>query len=142
MHADNQRKPKTIYNWGPETEPQLKNMYHGLGGAPTLAYTSNPVSWLVNACNCIPWLNITSGNRDNPVDAPIVEELEGFTYDAGQILDAGPGRFERGSNSASYVSPRSADKDPLLIGNPGGAVPLIVSDGGVTGAWGSRKTGG
>jgi hypothetical protein len=139
MHADNQRKPATIYNWGPQTEPQLKSLYHGLGTAPTLAYTSNPVSWLVNACSCIPWLNITSGNRNSPVDAPIVDQLEGFEYDAGEILNAGPGRFERGANLAGYVSPRSASNDPTLIGNPNGPVPLLVTESGVTGAWGSRK---
>jgi len=114
MYADDQRKPKSIYHWGPETEPQGKALYHGMGIGHPLVYTSNPVSWYLDADGgAVPFMNITSGNaQDDPADRAALDELDALAYGAAPFNDEPP---------AAVTSPRSARKNPLVetaIGGP------------------------
>lgn len=136
-------KPKSVYQTGPVTEPQVKSLEHGQGGPPQLAYTSNPIEWLISLFDCIPFFNLKTKNQDEPLNAAIVDDLTGFTYSAGTIDPGGSyGGFQRGGDLryASQAHTLNPSARPVLVPS-GGAVPLVATDRGVTGAWGSRRTG-
>lgn len=154
MYSGDQQKPYSLWNRGPETEPQVRLMYHGLGTPHTLAYTSNPVSWLIDACHCIPFLKLNTADQGAPVDTAIADQLSGYEFQPGDLPDTGSVFFSGDTGSplpGGVVSPRSAQAQaPTITGFAPSGVPLGVMNtaptpggqtvGGAVPLWGSRKT--
>ncbi len=115
MYSGDQQKPLTIYKWGPETEPQLKNQYHGMGTPHSLVYTSNPVSWLVSAGELFPFSHIGSANAQiDRGDREALDELQAVSPVA-RVVDFG-------GVPDAVASPRSARKNPLVETAIGGGI--------------------
>lgn len=141
MNGDSQRKGYSRWNWGPPTEPQMKQLYHGLGGEPIYTYTSNPVSWLVTLSECIPFLHLKAGEQDQPVDQEVANDIltsiQGGS--AGPLEDTGSG-FTSDPGGMAMQTPQAFNPGPEFHSLSSTGVPMGTIHGKMVPLWGSRKT--
>lgn len=145
MHGDSQRKGITRWDWGPPTEPQLKQMYHGLGEAPVFSYTGNPVSWLVSLTRCIPFLQTNTGEQDKPVDTEVANDiLMSIQGGAGEPLEDTGSVFTSDPQGTAFEAPVGIPQvfnQPVLYqGFSPAGVPVGSIHGKMVPLYGSRKT--
>lgn len=145
MNGDSQRKGYSRWNYGPETEPQLKQMYHGLGGSPVFHYTGNPVSWLVTLQHCIPFLKLNTGEADQPLDQAVSDDLLSAVYadqgpfdSTGSIFTSDPGGYAY-EHPQGGSSPLVQPGTPQIVGTTNGTAIGTIRGKNVP-LWGSRKT--
>jgi hypothetical protein len=141
MNGDSQRKGYSRWDWGPPTEPQLKQLYHGLGEAPVYTYTGNPVSWIVSLTRCIPFLQTNTGEQDRPVDTEVANDIltsiQGGEYgpleDTGSVFTSDPG-------GRAYQTPQAFNPAPWNASAGPYGVPMGTIHGKMVPLYGSRKT--
>jgi len=141
MNSDSQRKGFTRWDWGPSTEPQLKQLYHGLGEAPVYTYTGNPVSWLVNLTNCIPFLRLNSGEQDVPQDNSVANDILSSIQggDGGPLEDTGS-TFTSDPLGAAFATPQVFNQPVQYQSFSPTGVPMGTIHGKMVPLYGSRKT--
>jgi len=142
MYGDSQRKGVSRWNIGPDTEPQLKQMYHGLGEAPIYLYTGNPVSWLVSLTQCIPFLNLKSGEQDQPQDQAVADDLLDQIQGNQEPLDTagGGGFFTSDPLGQSYLMPHAFNAPPEIQGFAASGTPMGTIHGKMVPLRASRRT--
>jgi hypothetical protein len=142
MYGDGQRKGQSRWDWGPPTEPQLKQQYHGLGEAPTYTYTGNPVSWLVSLTRCIPFLQTNAGEQDKPVDQEVANDiLSSIQGGSGGAMEDTGSVFTSDPNGRRFATPAQVFNQPVQYDTPAQtAVPMGTIHGRMVPLWGSRKT--
>lgn len=144
MQGDSQRKGRSRWNWGPPTEPQLKQLYHGLGQEPVYTYTGNPVSWLVTLQNCIPFLKTNTGEQDQPIDTEVANDIlmsiqggsGGPLEDTGSVFTSDPS----GVGLLPPSSPQAFASPMRYTGIAESGVPMGTIHGRMVPLYGSRKT--
>lgn len=147
MYGDGQRKGFSTWDIGPATEPQLKQMYHGLGGAPVYHYTGNPVSWLVTLSHCIPFLKLNTGEQDMPLDQSVSDDLSASVSGGFPIEDTGS-NWTSDPSGAAYENPQGGTTTaPQPFNQPvqyqgfsPSGVPMGTIHGRMVPLYGSRKT--
>lgn len=141
MNGDSQRKGTSRWDWGPPTEPQLKQLYHGLGEAPVYTYTGNPVSWLVSLTRCIPFLQTNTGEQDKPVDTEVANDIlmsiQGGS--AGPLEDTGS-VFTSDPLGQAFQTPQVFNPVTQYQGFSPVGTPLGTIHGKMVPLYGSRKT--
>lgn len=131
--------------WGPETEPQLRISHRGPGSARV--YIDNPVSWVVDALSCLPFLSLRGG-QDAASEA-VREGIEGV--DQGAPVSTGPGVYQSGGWLGDYGRAALPDTSARAVCWPPGSCPSLYGQGAPMGQrddlnagkqfalWGSRK---
>lgn len=92
--------PATSYNWGPmrndltgfsdngpATRPQMRRT--GAGRVHRVVqrdYTGNPYGYIEHGGRLIPYVNISTGNRGEPLEHAMMEDLKGYVAQGGQLL--------------------------------------------------------
>lgn len=76
MIGNSQDKPVGRFNFGPPTEPQVRQLYHGMVTEPVFVYSSNPVSWNVLAGRAVPYIHIQTKNAGKAVESLLLRQLE------------------------------------------------------------------
>lgn len=141
MNSDSQRKGISRWDWGPPTEPQLKQLYHGLGEAPVYTYTGNPVSWLVSLTRCIPFLKLNSGEQDVPQDQnvanDIMSSIQGGSF--GLMEDTGS-NFTSDPDGRAFATPQVFNQPVQYQGFAPNGTPVGTIHGKMVPLYGSRKT--
>lgn len=140
MYSGGQRKGYSRWNIGPETEPQLKQLYHGLGGEPVYHYAGNPVSWLVTLANCIPFIHLKQDESDQPIDQAVADDVLSSFSSGGPMEDTGS-NFTSDPGGLGYLTPAAIPglAAPTQTLSPAG-VPMGTIKGKIVPLYGSRKT--